>query len=146
MATSSTFPAFKAALVTALDAVADCQVAYRWPGPDTADEGIYLADLEGSKDLATIKAGRKWRDETFRVEVICQSFSAARSLGDLAAADVRVAELEAFLDGVLADSPTLNVDGVQWSAVTSYRTETVPFERGLAIRLTATVSVTSRLT
>lgn len=142
---STTFPSFKAALTAAVDAVADCQVAYRWPGPETEGEGIFLADVTGSKSIPTIVAGRKARDEEYRFDAICQSFTASPDLSDLAAADVRAAELEAFVDGVLADNPTLDVAGVITAGVVGFRTESVAFGRGIAIRLTATVQVTARL-
>jgi hypothetical protein len=148
MPTSSTVPAFKAALVSALQALpalAGVQVAYRWPGPSTEAEGVYLSDWSFEKTIANIKAGRKHREETFELEVILQSFNAAPSPRDADDADARVSVFEAALDGVLADDPTLG-GVVRFAAVTAGQTETVPRERGLAIRMTVVITVDARLT
>lgn len=145
MPTTSTFAAFKAALTAAVDGVADCQVSYRWPGPETEGEGIYLADVDGATDIDSIKEGRKFRIENYSVEFFCQSYTAAPTLADLAAADVRVAELYGFLEDVLADDPTVG-GVVRWAYPSRWRTETKEFDRGLAMRLTGSVAVMAHMT
>ncbi|MCA1569788.1 MAG: hypothetical protein LC798_05585 [Chloroflexi bacterium] len=143
---SSTVPAFKSALVAALaEALPGVQVAYRWPGPSTEDEGVYLGDWSFTKEFAAIKTGRQPRMETYRLTVILQSFTAARRPEDAAVADARVSEFEAALDGVLADDPDLGRI-VRSARVAEGETETKEFETGVAIRMTVTVAVDARLT
>lgn len=145
MSTTSTFPAAKAALVTLMDAATTAQVAARWPGPRTEAEGIYLGDIRGRMDVDSIKEARKYRIEEYSVEVICQAWQAALTPTAAAAADLRASELFAVLENVCADDPTLG-GVVKWALVETFETTTVEFQRGLAIRLTATVAVTAYLT
>lgn len=145
MATTSTVPAFKAALVAALDTATTVQVSRRWPGPSTADEGIFLGDVEGDMEIASIKTGRQRRNERYRVQVICQTWRSAHTPLSADDSEDRAYALLAVVENVLADDPTV-APSVAWNEVSSFADETVPFEHGWATRLTLTVAVTARLT
>lgn len=68
---TSTIPAFKAALFTALTNrpnLALVQVAYGAPLPQPSKEFIYLGDVEGEQEAAAF--GHSRREETFNMTVI----------------------------------------------------------------------------
>lgn len=70
MTVHSTAPAFKAALLTALQArtgLSGVTVSYGAPLPNAPREFIALGDLEGSQEFAQLGALRK--DETYTLEV-----------------------------------------------------------------------------
>lgn len=143
--TTSTLAAFKQSLHAAIAAaLPNVQVAYRWPGPSTKSEGIYLGDCSGLSDINALTEGRTYRDEHYRVQVICQSYRAANRPTDAATADERVLELFAAVENVIADDTRMN-DTVAWSLIETFETETFEFEPGVGIRLTAVVLVEARL-
>lgn len=147
MATSSVVPTFKAALVTALQAragLSGVQVARRWPGPSTADEGIYLGDARGRTTPRALKTGRQRRTETAQVEIIIQTLRSAHTPLDADDSEDRAFALLAELEGALADDPDVS-SSIEWTDELAYVEETIPLERGWATRLTVTVSLNARL-
>lgn len=149
MSTTSTVVSLRAALVTALEAarsgdLANLQISRRWPGPDTEAEGIYLGAAAGSSEIASLKAGRQHRNERFQLEVILQAWRAAETPDTADLVELRLWEMKALLENVLADTPTVGV--VEWAEVSSWEDEIVPFESGWRGRLTVVVTATSRLT
>lgn len=148
MPTTSTVPALKAALVTAIRAQAGTvQVERRWPGPDTEAEGIYLGDVAGTSKLSALTAtgSRARRREEYRVEIICQTFRSSDSPITADEAEDRVYELFAFVENAVAADPDVNAT-VEWGEVSAFEDTTVPFQAGWACRLTAQFSCTARLT
>lgn len=148
MPSSSTVPSFKAALVAALQAragLAGVQVAYRWPGPETLPEGVYLGDVEGTGGIASLKAGRQHRQEAYTVSVICQTFSAAATPVDQDDSEARAFALMAEVEGALADDPKVS-STVDWSEAIGFTCESVPFEHGWATRISVAVRANARLT
>lgn len=148
--TSSTVPAVKTALVSTLTArpTLSAQVSRRWPGPNTEHEGVYLGDVEGESRVSSLKPGRQRRQETYVLQVVCQTFHSAHTPLDAGDSEARAYALLAELEGALADDPRLG-DAAGVSAVLEFGTwteETVPFERGWATRITAGVRVSARLT
>lgn len=146
MPTATTWPAFKAALVTLLEQqVGTDLVGLWWPSDLTEGEGIYLADVERASGFASIKTGRAFRDEEYRVGFVCQSATVPPRKDDLTAAGSRCAELEGIVDSILADNPTAS--GLVVSAVVSGAAVTVAeFDRGVAVRSVGAITVTARLT
>lgn len=116
MATSSTIPAVKAALVERLTAaVNDSGVQIVWGRPQdslAARECVYVADARPSYEFANIKAGRRQYDERFEIDVL---FCVARARGDVQAAAERAYQLLAALRDVLADDFTVGgISGLVW--------------------------------
>lgn len=74
---NSTIPAFKAALLTALQAraaLSTVQVTYGAPLPSPADEYVWLADVDGEQEAAALGAQR--REEFYELEVIVAVYRA----------------------------------------------------------------------
>jgi hypothetical protein len=141
----STWPAFKAALVAKLETrLPSDRLGLWWPGDQTEGEGIYLADVEGAKELASIKTGRQRRNETYRVGFVCQSPTCAPNKADLTAAGVAVAAHEAIVDDELANDPRCG-DTVQLAQVAGFESTVVRFERGVAVRLAGVITVSAHL-
>lgn len=150
MATSSTVPAFTAALVSALAAaLPTVQVTDYWPGPATESSGIFLEGIEQGVDQAaeqaTIKTGRKYRHERYRLVLVMQDFTTAQSPSTLNAAFVRVWSWQAVLDGLLADNQTLGT-AVMQSVARNSGSKAVLSSKGWGERLLAVVEVEARLT
>lgn len=149
MSTTSTVVAFRAALVAGLQAHAtitagSVQVADAWPGPETEDEGIFLAGVSGVSEIASIKTGRQRRNESYRQEVVVQVHRASVSPYDGETSVARVFALFAALEDVLADDP--ETGGVQWGEIAEFELVPITFETGWAHRLTVVVTATARLT
>lgn len=147
MPTTSTVPAVKAALVELVGAEAPTeQVSYWWPGPTTSNRGIWLGDTEGEAGVANLKAARQHRTEVFYITVIVQSFEAGRANPAQAPeGEAEAFELLAHLENVLADDPTLS-GACKVAELAGWESQVIPFETGVAVRITALVKVTARLT
>lgn len=166
MSTSSTLPAVKAALVSLLqDALSTSGVSggqipveYAWPGPDSADEMVFLGrhpDTVGNpltesgsmrSEIPTIKAGRKQRQETYTVDVTCWSFRPDLTAGGAEEAETRGFQIFAEVEDVLADDPTLGLSSIQHAVLTDVGVALIPFQSGWASVLVASVTVNARLT
>ena len=150
MATTTTVPAFLAALETALAAaLPEVQVSGAWPGPEiTANESVFISDEVSDWDveIPTMKAGRKHRQETYTVTV--EAWVAMP--GELRAASATTARARAIalideIDEFLAETPTL-VDSILWARLSGRGATLVPFGQGWACQATAAISVSARLT
>lgn len=143
-----TIPAFVAALVTELDAsLPDVQVTRSWPGPTAQEnEMVFINDtIESDMQIATVKAGRKWYDETFTVTVEVWVASPGELLEDAAAAvQDRAYEITDTIRALLADEPKLA--DVRWGQITGRPLTLVPFSQGWACQGLVSVSVSTRLT
>lgn len=161
-ATTSTVPQVKAALVTLLtNALAPVQVAYAWPGADTADESVFLghhpsltADILGiqttiASPIATIKAGRQQRQQDYPIPVTLWSFRPDLRSDGAAEAEAGGFVLLAGLEDVLANAPALGLTTIQraeLNVVSQIGGGPIPFESGWASVLVAEVDIYSRLT
>lgn len=162
MATTSTVPTVKAGLVdlftpalaTASLSGGQVPVTYAWPGPATLPECVFLgphpnaADirLDLSSEIPTIKAGRKHRQEEYRVRVTVWCWRP-----DLTADGAEAVELQAFtlaglLEDELADDPTGGLAVVQAIKVDTLASTLFPFEKGWACELSMDLEVRARLT
>lgn len=146
MPTTSTVPALKAALKTAITSQAgSVQVSRHWPGPTTEQEGIYIGDVSGSSEIDSIKTGRQRRKEQYAVTIICQTFYAGATSADADDSEDRAYALMAHVENAVAADADVGAS-VKWSELTRWDAETLPFERGWATRITLTLSCTSHLT
>lgn len=151
MSTTSTVTDFKSALVAALALraeLANVQVAYAWPGPQTRPEAIFFGEsLSGESEVPTIKAGRKQRSETYDLEIVCWVFHTAGTAATGAqSAEARAFELMQSVDDLLADDPRAGVAYVQWARLGSFDSQLAPSDKGWACALSRTINVQARLT
>lgn len=165
MATTSTYVTVKKQMVAlyreALSAAArnggQVQTSYAWPGPATEQVTVFLGrhpDLLSPNTTAVdsripnMKAGRKQRQEQFRIPVSVWAF-----LPDLTPADVETAEEYVFdvaglVEGVHADDPKLDLTTtIQKAEIVEWEIPEapMPFEGGYVVPLTLTVEVQARL-
>lgn len=154
MPTTTTVPAFEAALVSALQArpgLSGVQVLGYFPGPDTEGEGIYLGDWSSDEgpsiEIApsAVKTGRQRRVERADIPFTIQDWRSAEAIADLPVAKARVFALFAEVDSALADDPAMN-NTVDWNVRIVFRTRQVPAGRGWAIRGAGAITIHSRLT
>ena len=150
MATTTTVPAFLAALETALAAaLPGVQVSSTWPGPDiTEDESVFIGDevADWDVEIPNIGPGRKQRQETYTVTV--EAWVAKP--GELRSASAVAARSRAIglideIDEFLADTPKL-IDSIQHARLTGRGATLVPFGKGWACQATAAIEVAARLT
>lgn len=145
MATTSTVPAVKAAVVTAVAAaLPSVQVVWGRPS-DTAiaRETVYIADVSGNHRIPVMTSGRKHREEEVSIDVVV---AVLKARGTSQAAEERAWELLDALENVLADDPTLTaVDGLVHATLGDLRVETdIAKEGGVCIIVTS-IDVLSRL-
>lgn len=162
MSSSSTLPQVKAQLVTLLTTAlatsgvggGQVPVAYAW-SPDAEDEMVFLGrrDEDGptwtsrmTHDIATIKAGRKHRDENYTVELTVWTYRPDVAPADANEVDARAFELVEEVENVLADDPRLGLDSILWAKVA----EIVPTGRahagGWVVEAVVVIEVRARLT
>lgn len=89
-------------------ALSGVQVSYSEPYQFEA-RSVWLGETAGTMAPAQLSAGRKRRSDEFTISVHCLAYGGGQ--GDGAAMDGVVSTLFAEVEGVLADSPTLAVDG-----------------------------------
>lgn len=85
------------------DELVDVQVEPGWPGDQQKNESVWINDLDGEVTIPLANAGRKYRDDQFRVPFEVRVSNRA-SLDDTAQ---RVQEIVNAIEDVLADDPTL---------------------------------------
>lgn len=149
MATASTVPAFIDALLAAIrTALPAVQVVEAWPGPDTADETVFIGEeiTEWTLEIPTMKAGRKQRQESYVVTVECW-VAKPGALRSVAAGQARTRAIQIIdaVDSLLANTPKLQAD-VQTAVIDSRGASLVPFGTGWACQSTAEIRVEARLT
>lgn len=162
MSSSSTLPQVKAQLVTLLTAAlatsgasgGQIPVQYAWT-PDAEDEMVFLGrrDEDGptwtsrlTHDIATIKAGRKHRDETYTVEVTVWTYRHDVAPSDANEVDERAFELVEEVENVLANDPRLGLDAIQWAKVAEINAVGRAFSGGWVVEAVIAIEVRARLT
>jgi hypothetical protein len=149
MSTTSTVVAFRAALLEGLrdhaTITADgIQVADGWQGPDTADEGIYLTELRYTSTPTAFGPTRMPRQEDYEQTVVIQTWRAAETPTEQAAAIERVLTLHGALEDVLALDP--KIGGTSFARLQAGELLPVPFETGWMARFTVVVACSAHLT
>jgi len=148
VATRSTAPTFRAALLAALQAkaaLATVQTGYSHPGDAREDESIYLGEIRGSSQIPTIRAARKARQERYTLDVWIDVDAVGP---DAQTASERAWALYGELEDVLADDPTVGLGAPFWAVLGDF-TETLMFDesrRGWGSLLRAGIDVEARLT
>lgn len=162
MPSSSTLPAVKAQLVTLLSsALASSGVSggavpvqYAWT-PDAEDEMVFLGrrDEDGptwvsrmTHDIATIKAGRKHRDENYTVELTVWTYRPDVAPSEANEVDARAFELVEEVENVLADDPRLGLDSIQWAKVAEINAVGRAISGGWVVEAVISIEVRARLT
>lgn len=149
MATSTTVAAVQSAFVTAASAVvpSGTTVHRMWPGPDATRDMVFFTDTDWqSVDDAVIKAGRRYRNETYQANFEVWTFHAGSPSEAGEAIDDALAIYNAC-EGVIAEasSTVRAVDGVINATCELARMEPVAFERGWAVVIQARLNVSARL-
>lgn len=146
MATTSTLVTFKTALVSALQTkLTGVQVAYAWPGPDTAPESVYLdTEAAGEQRIPHLTAGRKTRDEIYRVTVIVWVAQPDGTVTSAETCESRAHALMSGVEDVLADTPRLT-SAIQWAEPVAVESMLLPLDKGWGCQVTREVVVHARL-
>lgn len=148
MATHSTVPTVRAALVSALSArpaLAAVQVAYSHPGQAIETESVYLGAARGSHTVPVVRAGRKKRQESYVLDVF---FDVVADGPTGQEASERAWTLAGELEDLLADDPSLGQPPPFWAVLGDW-TETPFFDdarQGFGVLLRAAVQIEARLT
>jgi hypothetical protein len=117
---TTTIPAFKSALVTALQAssaLTGVQVSYGNPGDIQRSESIWVGDSRSQQQPSAMKSLPVRRDEVYTTDVMVE-ITQPRSTQE--GVDLRATVLAAAVETVIAENPSLSVTGVLWSTVVSY--------------------------
>jgi hypothetical protein len=129
MATSSTVPAVRSALVALLEvALPDSQVSYGRPADAALQrECVWVGAARGADRIPVMKAGRKCREQSYSVQVIVW---VAMPSGQQDDADARAFEVLTVIEGLVADDPSLGgLDGLvhatagAWESVSDFAKE-----------------------
>lgn len=149
MATHSTIPAVRTAFADAMTANgavggAGVQVSRGYPGESFIErESVYVDRITGAHAIANIKAGRKQRDETYKLVVVV---SVAEDIGTVADVEDRAFELLAEVEDWLADDPSLgDVDGVVFATAGEFELFSDMTANGVACVIRFDIDVTARL-
>lgn len=146
MATTSTVPAARAALVSLLAAaLPTTQVAYSHPGEAAENNTVFLGDATVRHELATMRAGRRTRDESWSIDV----WVLATADGpDAQTASEQAWTLVAAVENTLANDASAGLGQPFWVAVGD-ATERLTFDeqrRGWESAIRLTVEGRARLT
>lgn len=145
MATTSLIPTVRSTLVALLTTqLTGVQVAYSHPGDAVERETCYLGDASAQHDLATIRSGRRTRDETVNVDVFVEV--TADGPDARAASERAWVLIGLFEEGLTADA-SLGLPAPFWAVITGLdeRLGWDEDRRGNAARVRATVTAQGRL-
>lgn len=146
MAATSLIPTVRVALFAVVVAgmPAGVQTAYSHPGDAMERETVYLGDASATHDLATIRSGRRTRDETITIDVWVETTADGP---DAQAAAERAWVLIAALEEALTVDATLGLPAPFWAVLTGFdeRLGWDEDRRGSAARIRATVTCQGRL-
>lgn len=146
-ALTTTVPTARAALhnlIAAAPALAGVQVSYSHPGDAVETDTVYLGDARGRQEPATIRAGRRSRDEEYTIDVWVETTVDGPSAAD---ADVRVWALAAAVEDVVANDASLGLAQPFWAGITE-KDQRLGFDedrRGWACRVRLGVLCKARL-
>lgn len=147
---TTTAPVVRAQLVSLLaarPALAAVLVTHVWQGQADKQEHIYLGNTSADIEFATIRAGRKKREEDYTVQVIID-VDAPTDWGPTS--ETRAFVLSAEVDDMLADDPAIGLAATH----PTLRMHVSHLEQssgaldpaGIGTRIILTISVQSRLT
>jgi hypothetical protein len=145
MATTSTVPSVKTALVTLIgSALSGIQVTYGRPADDKLNrECVYVAEAIGTHRVPVFKAGRKPREERYSVEVVV---AVIKGRGDVTDSESRAFTLLAAVEDAVANDPTLGaVDGLVHATAGSWETAAEQTAEGPAAVIRFNVDCLARI-
>jgi hypothetical protein len=148
MATTSTVPTVKAALVSLLTTAignTDVQVMHGRSQDNLIKKRqvVVVGAVSYQSEIANIKAGRKQRDERYSVEVL---FLVAKPRGLSVDAESAAWALFNELEDVLANDPSLGgIDGLAWAVLGSVDADVALENEGPVAWITANVDCVARL-
>ena len=145
MATSSTVPAVKAALVSLLTtALPSTQVTYGRPADSMLSRNcVWLGRAAGADRIPVMSAGRKVREQTYSVTVFVW---VAKPRGTVEAAEDEAHDLLAEVEDALADDPALGgVDGLIHATAGTWEAEADLAKEGPFCLVTLDVDCLARL-
>lgn len=147
MATTSTVPAVKTALVSLLtSAINDSTVQVMYgKTPDHLAKRqavVVTGPTSYASEIANLKSGRKQRDETYTITVL---FLVGRPRGQSTVADARAWTLFAELEDILADDPQLGaIDGLAWAVLGGVEADVAQEKEGPVAWIAADVDCKAR--
>lgn len=142
-------PIVRAALIALIadrPAMADVLVTHVWQGNGDEQEHVYLGATSATYDYATIRSGRRTRDEDYTVQVI---IDVADPTDWGPASETRAFALAADVESMLADDPTVGLS----ASMPTLRVHVVGLEQtsgaldpsGIGSRIVLTLQAQSRL-
>lgn len=146
MPTSSTLVSVETALVDLLRRRygSDVRVDGAPPGEDKLErDNVYLGDVRGEHTDAAMKAGRRWRDESYSIDVVVWTLRPGAEVSEAKAAAV---DLWETVENVLADNPTLGVEGVTGAGISEFEVSAMMNPNGAVCQIVLSVDITARLT
>jgi hypothetical protein len=150
MATTSTAPAVIDAALTAVNAdLPGTVTAYEsWPGPSAAPEMVVFGEIAWEAyEVASIKAGRQHRQETFTIGFEVFVFGVAGTTPAITKPERdRAFVLAESLEDCLAVAPELGVGPGGWAETRLTAAGPRVFEKGWAYRVAGNIHVNARLT
>ena len=155
MATTSVVPTVIDRIVAAVTAemtgsLADVKTAQAWPGPEAKRRMFLLGETTWPRyAIATIKAGRKQRDERFSIEFEAWVLGTKNTTpSNPGPARDEAFAMVAEAENVLADDPSIGLGNtVQWVQIQPKSAGPRQFEKGgWAYRITGDFVALARLT
>lgn len=140
---TSTVPAFKAALLTRLQArtgLAGVQVTYGWPSGQVKRESIMLGGVTGSQEFRTVGATQRMEDYSLTAYVTVIKEGGAQQQS----ADERALALMAEVEADLRSDPTVN-NTVLTAQLSRFDLEPMASSETREARLTLTIDVMARI-
>jgi len=146
----STAPVVRAALIAALDARSGLDgvlVTHFWQGQADEQEALYLGSTSSDEEWVTLRAGRKAREETYRIQIHIRAWKPG--FWD-ATNETRIFALIAEVDNLLADDPAIGLSATLPTLrilLASYEVKPVALDpAGIGAEATLSLEVHSRLT
>lgn len=150
MATTSIAASARAALVTALDAEPDLTglVHYAWNGPkfETAEVVWIENRTEIEWFIPNMKAGRKQRQETVRLELVVWVSRPGLAADAAQTVHERAFTLLGAVENALADDVQFGDASVQWGFTESAEVDLVPYDKGWGCQIVVGIEINARLT
>lgn len=146
MATGSTVYAMKAATVTAMDANAaldGVQISHGYPGEGAIKrEAIYVDRVTGGHRIPVFRAGRKVREESYTITLV---LFVQKDGVTPAVVEARAFTMLQEVEDMLADNPTMDVDGVLHATAGEFREQSDVTPTGAACLIEFDIDVKARL-
>lgn len=100
------------------ESLVDVQIEPGWPGDKQKSESVWVNDLDGELNIPLANAGRKSRDDKFRIPFEVR----VANRGDLDSTADRTEQIVNAIDDALADDPTLeDFDGLVSAVIDTNR-------------------------